>query len=512
MHITHTKKFRHGSISIALTVIVIAAVILINAIFGALSEKFLWYVDMTPEPRFTLSEEAKGFLNQMDAAKQVTILFCDEKYAWEMDSVQLEVLKTALDIEKYYPNVKVAYTDIYTNPSSVNAYKELTGKNVTTQSVIVICDQAVRVYNLEDFFKVNDEGYVTGYDGEHVLVSSLLSVTRANAPVACITNNHGEIVDEAFVKLLEQIGFRPMTVDLTKEELHPDCRLLLIFDPLSDFLEKDGMSDISEIDKLEDFLDGNNSMMVFFDKDTPYLKNLEQFMAEWGIEIARTDKNKNTVIKDTDSSLTINGHTNKAFYETATASLGYTVTEHMQKDVAVPKTVAFPNTTSLRFSSLYQETLYNGYRSATYVGNVEHRTCYNVFFSSPTAVAKAEGETVSEASTDRPYSYMMITKQATVNDDGSTSNAFVLASASTDFAVAAALDSRYGNASVLSYACNTMGSLVVPVSLDCKYYANMEIAAITASAATTITVIFAVVPASVVFIAGIYVMIRRKHA
>ncbi len=512
MQLTHTKKFRHGSISIALTVIVIAAVILINAIFGALSEKYLWYIDMTPEPRFTLSEEAKLLLNEMDATKEVTILLCDEKYAWEMDSILLEVLKTALDIEKYYPNVKVGYTDIYTNPSSVNTYKELTGKSITPQSVIITCDNAVRVYNLEDFFTIDDEGYVTGYDGEHVFVSSLLSVTQANAPMVCITNNHGEVWDEALTDLLEQIGFRIKTVDLTKEELPADCRLLLIFDPVSDFFEKDGLSDVSEIDKIETFLDGNNSMMVFFDKDTPYLPNLEQFLAEWGIEIARTDKNENTVIKDTASSLTINGYTNKAVYESAEASLGYTVTEHMQSGVAVPKTVAFPNTTALRFSSLYQETLYNGYRSATYTGNVEHRTCYNVFFSSGEAVAMANGEQVSGATADSPYSYMMISKQATVNNDGSTSNAFVLASASTDFAAAAALDSRYGNASVLSYACNTMGSLVVPVSLDCKYYANMEIAAITASAATTLTVIFAVVPASVVFIAGIYVMIRRKHA
>ena len=101
MKLAHTKKFRHGSVSLALTVIVIAAVILINAIFGALSEKFLWYIDMTPEPRFTLSEEAKVYLNEMDAAKEVTILLCDEKFAWEADTLQLEVLKTALDIEKY---------------------------------------------------------------------------------------------------------------------------------------------------------------------------------------------------------------------------------------------------------------------------------------------------------------------------------------------------------------------------------------------------------------------------
>ena len=510
MHFTHTKKFRHGSVSVALTVVVIVAVILLNAIFTALSEKYLWYIDMTPEPRFTLSEEAKELLGEMDTTKQVDIILCDEKYAWEADTVQLEVLKTALDIEKYFPNVHVTYTDIYTNPSSVSEYRELTGKNITTQSVIVTCENAVRVYNLEDFFVLDSStGYVNGYDGEQRFVSSLLSVTQASAPMVCLTNNHGEPNNVALTDLLEQIGFQVKTVDLTKEDLPAECRLLVIFDPQSDFVVG-GLSDLSEIAKIEEFLDNNNSMMVFVDKDTPYLQNLEQLLAEWGIAIERTDDNDNTVIEDLASSLTVNGYTNKAEY--ATGGTGADITKHMRENT-VPKTVAFPNTTSLRFSSLYKETRYEDYRSASYDGNVENRICYNVFFSSSEAVAKSKGETVSNASKDLPYTYMMLSCQSdSANNGEATKHSFVLASASTDFASAAALDRSYGNASVLAYACNTMGSLVVPVSLDCKYYASMEITGITAKAATQFTVIFAAVPASIIFIAGIYVMIRRKHA
>ena len=509
MNLTHTKKFRHGSVSVALTVIVIAAVILLNAIFTALSQKYLWYIDMTPEPRFTLSEEAKEVLGAMDTSKEVNIILCDEKYAWEEDTIQLEVLKTALDIELLCPNVHVRYTDIYTNPSSVSEYRELTGKNITTQSVIVTCENAVRVYNLKDFFVLDSKDYVSGYDGEQVFVSSLLSVTQASAPMACITSNHGEVYSEALLKLLEQIGFQIKAVDLTKEDLPAECRLLVIFDPQSDFVVG-GLSDVSEISKIEEFLDKNNSMMVFVDKDTPYLQNLEQLLAEWGIEIARTDDNDNTVIEDLASSLSVNGYTNKAFYEEG--GMGADVTKHMREN-GIAKTVAFPNTTALRFSSLYQETRFEDYRSAYYSGNVERRTCYNVFFSSASAVAKAKGETVSEASADLPYTYMMLSCQTDADDaNNATKHSFVLACASTDFASAAALDRSYGNASVLSYACNTMGSLVVPVSLDCKYYASMQITSITTQAANQFTVIFTVIPASIVFIAGIYVMIRRKHA
>ena len=509
MKLTRTKKFRHGSVSVALTVVVITAVILFNAIFTALASKYLWYLDMTPEPRFTLSEEAKSFLREMDTTKEVNIILCDQKHVWESQSIQLEVLKTALDIEKEFPNVKVSYADIYTNPSSVNEYREKSGKNITTSTVIITCGTTSRVFNLEDFFVMGEDGYVSGYDGEQIFVSALLSVTQASSPVACVTVNHGETFSEALISLLTQIGFEVKTVDLTAEDLPAECRLLVVCDPQTDFIAG-GLSDISEISKIEEFLDKNNSMMVFFDKDTPYLQNFEQLMAEWGIEIARTDNGDNTVIEDLASSLSVNGYTNKAVYEDG--GFGSDVTKHL-REVGVPKTVAFPNTTALRFSSLYKETAYSDYRSASYSGNVERRTCYNIFLSSGTAVAKAKGETVSTASSDNPYSYMMISSQTDVaSDNGSYSYSYVLACASTDFASDVALDRKYGNASVLAYACNTMGSLVVPVSLDCKYYASMEITSITSKAATTLTVVFATVPACAIFIAGIYVMVRRKHA
>ncbi len=515
MNLIHTKKFRHGSLSLALTVIIIAAVILANAIFTALTDKYLWYIDMTPEPRYTLSDEAKGFLDQMNQDKQVQIILCDEPDAWEQDTLMLEVLKTARDIQKYYGNVTVKHVDIYTNPSAVNGFRETSGKDITTQSVIVTCDNASRVYTLENFFKLDQDGYVVGYNGEQTMVSGVLSVTQANAPIAAVTVNHGETYDESFTTLLAQIGFEVKPVDLTKENLDPACRLLVICDPQRDFEAKGALSDVSEIEKIEAFLAESKSMMVFFDKDTPTLKNLEQYLKEWGIAIARTDDTTpaTTVIRDLDSSGTVSGFTNLAKYAPG-ENTGTAITKPLRESSAVRPPVYFPNTTALRFSEYYKEKVYDDFTAAHDTSNAHNRNVYHVFQSSDTAVAMANGMEVSTATKDNPYSYMMLSCESIPNYTvGSTSHAFVLACASTDFASNATLaNDRYGNAAVLSYACSTMGSLVVPVALDCKYYRNMEIASITSSAANQYTVILTVVPATIVFIAGIYVMIRRKHA
>jgi hypothetical protein len=89
---------------------------------------------------------------------------------------------------------------------------------------------------------------------------------------------------------------------------------------------------------------------------------------------------------------------------------------------------------------------------------------------------------------------------------------YVLACASTMFGSAPALDSSYGNHTALAYACHAMGQDVVAISLACKYYADTDINSITAKQANQYTVVLTVVPASIIFIAGVYIMVRRKYA
>ncbi|MBE6555332.1 MAG: hypothetical protein E7663_03740 [Ruminococcaceae bacterium] len=518
MNFLHSKKFKHGSVSLALTVVIIAAVILVNAIFTAFSDKYLWYLDMTPEPTFTLSDAAKELLDGVDTSHSVKILFCSERDAWESNSTQLEVLKTATDIRDYFDgnghkNITVEFTDIFINPSAVKDYRIRTGKDIDSKTVVMTSGNEVRVYNLQEFFQLNEASAVEGYNGEKVFVSSILALTQDEAPVVCVTQNHGEsdklINDPALLDLLSGLGFEIKPINLSTEEIPANCRLLLIFGPKSDFLERDGISDISEIDKLESYLEGDNSMMVFFDKDTPRLQNLEKYLAEWGIEIARSG-DENYMIKDVANSLTTSGFTPKADY--ITSGTGADITAQLREENN-PKTVVFPNTTALKLSSLYTKRGSGDSAYGDYTDNGTSRQCYRVFSSSKDAVAMVNGAEVAHATATDPFSYMMLSCQSVMHDDTQTiSHSFVLASASTDFASTAALDTKYGNYAAISYACNTMGSLVTPVPLDCKYYASLDIASITAREATQYTVVLAVVPASIVFIAGIYIMVRRKYA
>ena len=89
---------------------------------------------------------------------------------------------------------------------------------------------------------------------------------------------------------------------------------------------------------------------------------------------------------------------------------------------------------------------------------------------------------------------------------------YLLACASTDFVKSGALSTSYGNHELLTYACSVMGRDIVSVSIPCKYFASTTITNITAAEANQYTVVLTVVPAAIIFVAGVVIMIRRKYA
>ena len=60
-----SKKFRYGSTATAITVFTVALVVLANVIFTALSEKYLWYADMTEKEVYSLSDATKKYMEEI---------------------------------------------------------------------------------------------------------------------------------------------------------------------------------------------------------------------------------------------------------------------------------------------------------------------------------------------------------------------------------------------------------------------------------------------------------------
>lgn len=529
MNILHSKKFRHGSVSLSLTVAIIAVVILVNAIFSALANKFLWFIDMTAEQIYSLTDDAKELLDTMNKDAEAEIIFCSERDVLEANSTQRYALYTALDVADYCDNVRVRYVDTVTNPSAVNKYKIHTGQDINSQSVIIASGSECRVYSLSALYSYDSSTQeVIGYNGEQRIVSGLLAVTQEEMPVAAVTVNHGEADNPNLMSLLQllyETGYEIKEIDLAKEEISDKTRLLVVYDPQSDFKVKNALSDVDELAKIDRFMDARNAMMVFFDHETPVLPNFEEFLDEWGIAIAR-DEEANLLVRDDENSLDAQSRHNIVGQYVTGQGLGSDITKKLtgtaQKPVAVPKSVVFPFSSVIR--STYEQTYINEFEAwaGAYNLNGVQRVSYDVFTASSAAVAMANGVELSAKEVEAlglqdpakvPMSLMKITRETFFDQATNTETyANLLACASTNFVTQSALNTSYGNHAVLAYACSIMGRETVAVSLNCKYFASTEITNVTASEANQYTVVLTVVPAAIIFVVGVYFMVRRRYA
>ncbi len=554
----NSRKLRYGGVTALLTALIIAVILIVNVIFSALAQKLIWYADLTPELLFTLSDNCVDLLkngdptfenstsivsridedraaaraadpNFKDEDLTVRLIFCDEPDKWEENAYMRYVYETARQLQAEFPDyIRIENVDIVWNPSAVSKY----GSNIQKSSVIVTYGSQYRVRSLDSFYLYNEgeEDMPWAYKGEKILASSILAVTRTDAPIACITVNHQEEWDsgngQELLGVLDLAGYTVQRLDLEREEIPEKCRLVVVFNPYEDFLEADGLSDIDEIAKLDAFLDGANALMVFQSPSAGPLEVFEGFLAEWGISFDRTQEGSTSyphMVQDTTQSLSVadGGFTFKADY--VTQGLGGQVTEELRKRSATFPTVVFKNAMPISYSEQFSPAHYTDEEDSSISFDYgEHmvdgytRSVYDVFVTSSGAVATANGSVVERATANNPLTLMTISREDhSVQESNfftSEDSAYVMACGSVDFAYNTALgNDSYGNGAFLEYALRNMGQEPVPVGLTMKPFGDYTIDSITTKEATQYTVILTVIPALLATGAGIFVIVRRKY-
>jgi hypothetical protein len=557
------RKLRYGGTSVAITALVIAAIIIVNVVFSLLTERFRWYADLTPDLHFTISEECFQLIEESDEANdsdspiemlekfraenkqynadnglskgdegyrdeevKVNILFCQERDVLEADPTTNYVVQNAEELRAEFPDyITTEYKDSKTNPSRFSKYLVSNTDSIATDSVIVECGTEYRVRTLRSFFVfVKDEPY--GYNGEKAFASSILAVTRAEAPLACYTVNHGETIMGknsdgeyvySFFSVLEDAGYKYMPIDLATQEIPEECRILITFDPKSDFLSgKDGTAAESEIDKLDAFLEDRNSYMVFISPETGELPQLEEFLGDWGLAVRQQGED---VYRVRDAENCLLGDSGSVFATYASNPLMNAWSENLINRSTPPK-VVFQNASSLYYSPSYSRTVVDnaeeGIKYTTgYNPAFPNRHVFDMFTSGTNATAWAGDREMASATKMDPFKLMMVSvethyeqeKYGTMDD-----SAFVMLCGSIDFVKKDYINSNvYGNSDFLLSALQMSGREPVPVGLDFKEFANFEIESISNEEATQYTLVLTIVPVLISLCAGVFVIVRRKN-
>lgn len=494
--ILKSKKMKYGSSATAFTVLFIAFVIIFNIIFSALASKYMWYIDMTDTDLYTLCDSTLELLNEIE--DEVVITFCMDKDKLEADGSMKYILNTARLLENEFDNITIDYRNAVTDNIYLKKYTTVSSPYVPTTSVIIESGTEFRLMQYSAFFitDTSDSSYVWAYDGEHKFVSAILQVTADEMPIAYFTQGHGEDLtsDEdaaALISLFQSSGYDVRAIDLSKEEIDPSARVLIINNPKYDFggYNEENTGD-SEIDKIDHFLDGLGSLFVFVDPEKiESLSNLNEFLYEWGIEFV-----SGTTVSDPENAVSVNALSVVGQYNENEDELASSIYSEITSMSSRPK-VIFRNAAPIR--RVYEQKSFG----------VDSRVTSNVFSTSSTAKLTKDGVTTDA---DEIYGLMTISQETRIVDNEYYTS-YVLAAGTSDFTASQYLLSNvYANSDVL-YACmRAFGKERVPADIDFKVFNDYDLDITTAEANNWTYSLIIIMP---VIIIGccIVVSVRRKY-
>lgn len=479
--LTSTRKFKYGSVSISITAVFVAALIIFNVIFSALATKFGFFIDLTKNQIYGVSEATDELLKDIDT--EITIKFCMPLDSLENDETYKLVLSCVQEYERRFDNIKIEYLDIISNPAALASYKAM-GHSLSTMSIIVESEYRCKVFQIKNcFVYAESTGDVYGFKGEQRFTSSILAVAHEKMPVVTFTQGHGESVPVQLEEMFVDSGFDVQRKNLATEDISDDTRILVISDPQKDFsgIFSSNQSGRSEIDKITDYLNSRRHMMVFVDKDTPEMPELDAVLEEWGIVI-----NYHTTVLDEEKC--INNAPN-------TIVLQYVDSYAKQLHEPVSSLESPPNTIAIQAVPL---TLLYG------ASDESEKAAGAVLSSHKSGYIVKDGEKVYGE-----YPVMAFaTKMEYINNVNTKTNILVCGSTSfTELTYAAS----YGNNDIIFNIMKVMGQTSTTVDIDWKR-TDDDTLKLDSEIANNLTIILSALIPSIVLVCGVAVaIVRRKY-
>ena len=110
--ISQSRKFKYGSVAVLFTAAVIAAIVVLNVVATALTQKLSLYVDMTSKDLYSISEACDAMIDDLieDHANDVVplhyeILFCAPFDTLENSQTSKMIYSFARKLEATYPDL-----------------------------------------------------------------------------------------------------------------------------------------------------------------------------------------------------------------------------------------------------------------------------------------------------------------------------------------------------------------------------------------------------------------------
>ena len=296
-----SRKFRYGTLSTVLTLLVVAAVVLVNVEASLLNDRFPLNLDLTSDKLFTLSEESRQVAQSIDADIDVVVFAGEENFSdATTDSTAGSIMRQFYELMKQYEtqsggHVKTTYLDVVANPTLASQYSEY---EVQSGDILFIGNGKHKKANINDLASYNTSSYysttISGSQVEKIVASNLVNISSEYTPVVALLTGHDEASYslQGIQSVLSANNYEVREIDITgSEELGDDINTVVIAAPSKDYTD-------DEIKKIREWMNNggnlgrNLAVFVNYQADCPNL--YEYLNVDFGIEVT------NNLIIETD--------------------------------------------------------------------------------------------------------------------------------------------------------------------------------------------------------------------
>lgn len=295
----NSKKLKYGSAATAITVIVIALVVLVNVIVSLVGKRTDLTIDLTSKSVFEISQESIDYINNLSEPVEIVTMTDEDTFR---DAGNIYYTQAYEVLKKYALNsdkVSVTFVDMTADPTYANKYSEIYKGTIAANNIVVSSGSRIKVISVNDLFNTEVNYQTFSYDivsskAEQVLTSAIMYVTDPAPKTAAIMDcGETDVSNDSISSLLEDDGFDVTVFDPMAEDFPYDADVMVINAPINDLSE-------TVIEKLYDYLenDGNygRNLIYLASYSQKSTANIDAFLAEWGIEVG------NGVVGDTNTS------------------------------------------------------------------------------------------------------------------------------------------------------------------------------------------------------------------
>lgn len=562
-----SKKVKYSTLNIALIAIVVAIVIMLNSIVTVLSDKFGWYVDMTEEQLYTVSDELIALMETEIVSEnaQIDIIFCcdkdqAEKHYSDISSgnVLAYVHSTATQIAERLDNVSVMYIDPVKDYEFISKFNQVSTQINPSESTVIVARRNAdgsygtmyRTYHVTSFYtfasEVDGSSTIYGYNGERTFASAIVSLTNDVAPSVYFVAGHGEDIPYSssdgnyyipqIARTYIDCGFRVKYIFL--DDMQFSCRTdgcvetwgLKEVNKLKEFRcelcnATYKMSEVGDKFTEERTVPSDANTVIINNPDSDYFPNELTKLSNYLI-----GKQKGTLmcfLKPVGKGGNP-GHFEN-LYTFIKEETGVTVNGN---DFVVDK-----NTTSLGGAYDFRGEVATNKASSTYLSALQEFGAKTPIFKYSGTLdidpnfMSLDGEPLSDILADRvtmpliqtgsgavfnnqsgTYNVMTVTSLTTqYAEGGDFAYSYVVVSASADFASDAYMSNHmYPNEDILMGLIHSTAQRTVPVDLQFKTFANYKLDITSGQASGVFIALVSIMP-WIVIVTGIIVIVRRKH-